>query len=57
MAVGGELRHAKAKTSVYPEWKDNVPLPLLQALWDTTLGGSRNSAWEGWYHFRKGMAH
>ena len=53
MAVGGELRHAKAKTSVYPEWKDNVPLPLLTALWDTTLGGSRNSAWEGWYHFRK----
>lgn len=47
MAVGGELRHAHKIGA-----KDSIPLPLMEALYDDTLNGSRNSAWEGWYHFR-----
>lgn len=53
MAVGGELRHAKAKIESGQINADDIPVQVLQALSNTTLQGSRNSAWEGWYHFRQ----
>ena len=53
MAVGGELRHTKVKIEGGQINADEVPRQVLQALNNTTLQGSRNSAWEGWYHFRQ----
>lgn len=58
MAVGGELRHAKAKTDSGTWTWDQLPRPIVQALYDYTINGggagiSRNGAWEGWYHFRQ----
>ena len=53
MAVGGELRHAKGKINNGIFLKEDIPRPLLEALYGHVISGSRNSAWEGWYHFRQ----
>ena len=53
MAVGGELRHARGKIDNGTFLKDDIPRPLLEALYGHVITGSRNSAWEGWYHFRQ----
>ena len=48
MAVGGELRHSRAKVA-----SNQLPTPLRRALADSTLPSHRHEAWRGWYRFRK----
>ena len=48
MAVGGELRHSRAKVA-----SNQLPTPLRRALADSTLPSHRHEAWRGWYRFRR----
>ena len=48
MAVGGELRHSRAKVP-----SNQLPTPLRRALADSTLPSNRWEAWRGWHRFRK----
>tara|TARA_R110002020_G_scaffold159439_6_gene343255 strand:+ start:2971 stop:3816 length:846 start_codon:yes stop_codon:yes gene_type:complete len=53
MAVGGELRHSRQRIESGTFSEMDIPRPLLEALFGHVITGSRNSAWEGWYHFRQ----
>ena len=48
MAVGGELRHSRAKVA-----SNQLPTPLRRALADSTRPSHRHEAWRGWYRFRR----